>query len=240
MNLSDWQKNWNELGKDDPLWVVLTDPSRKGGKWDPAEFFKTGQDEIAQVLSDVSALRPDLGRKRALDFGCGVGRLSQALAERFDEVDGVDISPSMIAHAQRFNRFAETCRYHVNADSDLRRFPDHHFDFIYSSITLQHIEPRFQKLYVRDFMRVLKPGGVAVFQVLAPGLWRGLVPDLLVSTIRTLKHRGRAFIGMFGLRESALNRILQESSAVILRVDRHGSLPSRWRPRRYYVAKTAA
>ena len=237
MNLDEWQKNWNELGKDDPLWVVLTDPTRKGGKWDPAEFFQTGRDEIAKILSEAAALGPPLAHGRALDFGCGVGRLSQAMAEHFEEVEGVDISPSMIAHAERFNRFPQTCRYHVNSDSDLRRFPDRHFDFIYSSITLQHIEPRFEKLYVQDFIRVLKPEGVAVFQILSPGLWRGMVPESLVAVARRVKHGGKAFIGMFGIRESVMNRLLRDANATVLRLDRHGSLWSRWRSLRYFVTR---
>ena len=39
MNINDSHRNWTELGKDDPLWVVLTDPDKKGGKWTEEEFF---------------------------------------------------------------------------------------------------------------------------------------------------------------------------------------------------------
>ena len=77
MDISDWQKNWNELGKDDPLWVVLTDPAKKGGKWDPSEFFETGRTEIKNMLRELSDKGIELDKTRALDFGCGVGRLSQ-------------------------------------------------------------------------------------------------------------------------------------------------------------------
>lgn len=191
------------------------------------------------MLAQVSSLGIELGGQRALDFGCGVGRLTQALAQHVDEVDGVDISPSMVAHAQQLNRWPHKCRYHVNCRSDLQVFPDDHFDFIYSSITLQHIEPSFAKLYIREFIRVLRPKGVAVFQVATPGLWRGLVPAPLVNAYRKLKYRGRAFICMFGLRESTLNRLLAEAYAAVLRSDRDGKPWQRWRSLRYFVTKPA-
>ena len=48
MDLKQLQKNWDEFGKTDPLWAILTSPDRKGGKWDPEEFF-------AQVMADIRA-----------------------------------------------------------------------------------------------------------------------------------------------------------------------------------------
>src|SRR6266852_2844803 len=180
MNITEWQKNWDDLGKEDPLWVVLTDPARKGGKWTPEQFFETGRAEIERVLNELASKGIQLHRKRALDFGCGPGRLSQALALHFERVDGVDISPSMIGHANRFNQFPDKCHYHVNATGDLALFPSNSFDFIYSTIVLQHIEPRFGKIYLREFIRVLSHGSIAAFQIQSPTLLRGLFHPLLV------------------------------------------------------------
>jgi SAM-dependent methyltransferase len=101
----------------------------------------------------------------ALDFGCGVGRLTQALAPHFVRVYGVDIAPSMIEQAEILNRHGENCRYLLNQSSDLSLFPDAMFDFIYSQIVLQHMAPRYALKYVAEFLRVLRPGGVAVFQL---------------------------------------------------------------------------
>ncbi len=41
---------------------------------------------------------------KALDFGCGVGRLTQALADYFNEVAGVDVSPTMVNKALEYNK----------------------------------------------------------------------------------------------------------------------------------------
>jgi hypothetical protein len=55
----------------------------------------------------------------------------------------------------------------VNARPDLAVLPSLSFDFIYSDIALQHIPPDQSRAYIAEFMRVLKPGGLAVFQLTA-------------------------------------------------------------------------
>ena len=76
MNLTTLQKHWDELGKDDPFWAVLSDPSKTGGRWEPKEFFQTGVTEIASLLEEIAGLNVPFHRGRALDFGCGVGQRS--------------------------------------------------------------------------------------------------------------------------------------------------------------------
>ncbi len=62
------------------------------------------------------------------------------------------------------NRYPNRCTYLVNAGNDLARFPNNHFDLIYSKITLQHMHPRYAARYLREFMRTLSPKGVLIFQ----------------------------------------------------------------------------
>jgi len=165
MELGELQRNWEEFGRIDPLWAILTDPSKKNNRWDPQEFFATGEAEIECLMDHVATLPLSQRRGRALDFGCGVGRLTQALSKYFEQCIGVDIAPSMIELAQEYNRFGDRCQYYVNAADDLRLFEDGRFDFVYSNIVLQHIPPEYSARYIRDFVRVLTPGGMAVFQL---------------------------------------------------------------------------
>lgn len=237
MNLTTLQNHWDQLGKDDPFWAVLTDPSKSGGRWEPKEFFQTGVTQIASLLEETTALNVPVQRGRALDFGCGVGRLSQALAVHFEEVHGVDISPSMLAHANRFNQHAGRCHYHLNAESNLRLFPDQHFDFICSPITLQHIEPVYEKLYLREFFRILRPGGIAAFQVLTAVGWRKLFPDFLTSLYRRVRHGDKAFMSMFGLSEREVLSLLEESKATVLRQQHHPTASPRWLSMNFIAAK---
>ena len=226
MNLREWQDNWDALGKDDPLWVILTDPTKKGGRWDPKDFFATGETEINHLLQELKGKGHAVPKGVALDFGCGVGRLTQALAAHFETVHGIDISPSMIEHANRLNRYPEKVQYHVNGGNRLEAIEDRSVDFIYSNIVLQHIEPRFSKVYVQEFMRVLRPGGLAVFQMIRATLPRKLFPESLVVAYRNMKHKGKPYFGMFGVPEKEIIGIIEEGGGKPLEVKR---TPFTWR-----------
>lgn len=165
MKLEDLQKEWDLLGQKDPLWAVLSHADKAGNRWDLNEFLATGREEIRVILSRMRNLGLETGRYRALDFGCGVGRLSQALCEPFREVTGIDIAASMIAEAGRINRFGARCRYLVNTAGDLGLLQDGQFDFVLSRIVLQHMNPGLSRRYIQEFFRVLAAGGVAVFQL---------------------------------------------------------------------------
>src|SRR5690606_32735946 len=94
------RRQWEALGASDPYWAVLTDPTKRHGKWDKEEFFRTGAREIDGALSRAAAFGMPIRSGIALDYGCGVGRLTRALAERFERVIGVDISAAMLAQAR--------------------------------------------------------------------------------------------------------------------------------------------
>ncbi|MBJ7598370.1 methyltransferase domain-containing protein [Candidatus Nephthysia bennettiae] len=165
MWLEQAKLDWERLGEADPMWAILSDPELTGNRWDRETFFNTGLEEVGHNLRYVMSLGLEIPRDRCLDFGCGVGRLTQALCDYFDRCDGVDIAASMVEGARTFNRHGIRCHYHVNSTGDLRLFEDAQFTFVLSIITLQHIEPLYSKRYVSEFMRVLRPGGIAVFQI---------------------------------------------------------------------------
>lgn len=165
MDLETVKRNWDEFGRRDPLWAILTAPQKRNGGWDRSEFFRTGQLEMADLMRRIESLPIKLARKRALDFGCGVGRVTQALAFYFDECVGVDIAPSMLKLAKRFNKLGSKCKYVLNQSPNLGLFAAGAFDFVYSNIVLQHIKPEFSLAYIREFIRILAPGGLVVFQL---------------------------------------------------------------------------
>ncbi len=159
------RRHWEQFGREDPFWAALTWKDKSDGRWSPDDFFQNGEVVVGNLLDRAAELGIEVPRARALDFGCGPGRLTQALAARFETVDGVDIARSMIANARRFNRHGNRCRYHVNRRGDLRRFGDATFTFVCSLLVLQHMKPGIARGYVREFMRVLAPSGALVFQV---------------------------------------------------------------------------
>jgi SAM-dependent methyltransferase len=204
MNLETLKNNWESLAERDALFAILTDHRRVGGKWNVDEFMATGKAEIETVMHHLSSIRriPDYAGK-ALDFGCGVGRVTQALAPRFTSCVGVDISQQMIDKAKSLNRYAH-CRYVANSAEQLP-FADASFSFIYSNIVLQHVPRRFSTAYLREFVRVLAPGGILVFGVqdsfAAPDVSSLL---LRVRHVLRIRSRIRAAVGVGDMRMHCL------------------------------------
>lgn len=198
-NIQAQKALWEKHGSSDPLWAVLTVPGTEGGRWKAKDFLASGVWEIREVLRYLKSrkLTPKT-KARALDFGCGAGRLSQALAAHFKRVDGVDISGSMLVAAKALKP-KPNVHFHLNATADLKLFKQASFDFIYTSIVLQHIPGELGYGYLKEFLRVLKPGGLLVFQVPERdnvSLWRHWRYELRLRT------RLRELATALGLRQS--------------------------------------
>ena len=225
---------WEGLGRTDPLWAVLSDPSKRGGGWYREEFFSFGEVEIAAVVAHADSLVPHLARTSALDFGCGVGRLTQALARRFTTVVGVDISATMLELAREYDE-KENCQFQLNERDDLSIFDSDTFDLVYSSITLQHIPLVAAQRYIAEFVRVVRPGGLIVFQI--PSRRVGLAAQLkerVPSFIRSLRWSG---IEVHGVRRPNVEETLRTAGASILKIEPDASVGPSWESFRYSATK---
>jgi SAM-dependent methyltransferase len=160
------QREWDELAAVDPLWAILSDPAHRGGRWDVDEFFRTGEADVDRALGRAEQLGRPARRIRALDFGCGVGRVTRALAHRFGEAVGVDLSERMVEQALRLNGDTANAAFLVNAAPDLGQLEDGSFDLVYSRIVLQHLPSLTDVFgYMEEFLRVVRPDGIVVFQL---------------------------------------------------------------------------
>jgi SAM-dependent methyltransferase len=192
--LSEVASRWTELGQRDPMWAALTDREKGDGGWDAQAFLDTGAEEIASVLRRLDELGTPPRRGTALDFGCGPGRLTAALAGAgFQRAIGLDISPTMLATATDLvsqTPVAQRCEFRLNDAPTLAGVPDGTVDLVYTCRVLQHMPPDLAAGYIGDFLRVAAPGGLVVFQLPAepaPGLVGGLVrrlPDPVLTRLR--------------------------------------------------------
>ena len=175
--------NWEGLAKEDALWAILTDPDKKGGAWNEEAFFKTGEIEIENLFDYLSSQQfiPDLNT--AMDFGCGVGRISRALYPKFSKIIGIDASETMIDQAKKLNQaFSDKISFLLNKAPDLSILPDNSISFIYCTIVLQHIPTSNSLKFISEFTRILSPGGILVFQL--------PIKDIRnISTLRRIREK---------------------------------------------------
>jgi SAM-dependent methyltransferase len=224
-SLRELQRNWEGLAQSDPLWAICTDPARRNGNWSREEFFATGENELRMVMECLRSLKLDVAFSgAALDFGCGVGRLTRAMAAYFPQCWGVDISPTMVRLAAEFNHDVPQCRFVLNECDDLRQLEDGRFCFVYTSIVLQHIAPRYAAKYLKELPRVLKPGGILVFQLLdeyrasAAARWRQRLG--LGRRLRGLTSRGNGkfFMDLHCIPECSVRQLIESAGAQVVNV----------------------
>jgi SAM-dependent methyltransferase len=239
--LEQLRETWHALGEDDPLWAILSDPEKRGGRWDADSFFAAGEQEIAAILLHCSALGRPHAHGLAVDFGCGVGRLSRALASRYAQVIGVDISPSMLARARELHVQFPNVRFVENATIGLGFIASGSVDLVYSVITLHHMPARLQLGYIAEFLRVLAPGGVAVFQI-ANGYSRDLrglayrvLPNRLLAPLRRHVHASRVAAELHIVDEAAVVAQISRSAKRVLQVSDFDSAGAGFRSRLFFV-----
>ncbi len=162
MNVHDQMRaEWNSRAREDAHYFVAFGRRDQ----DDEEFFATAAGLVRELESELKRLPPSPSR-RALEIGCGPGRLMRPLSRHFAEIHGVDVSDEMIERARRKLAHTPNAHPHHASGSDLSLFPNDHFDFVYSYAVFQHIPSADVVFsYLRETVRVLKPGGIARLQI---------------------------------------------------------------------------
>ena len=215
MDIDELKRKWDYLGASDPLWAVITDDTKKGNQWNRGEFFETGRVDARAFLALARHLVPGLEIERALDFGCGVGRLTQGHAPFVQKITGVDISGPMISQADALNTFPETVDFQLNTKPDLSLFADETFTYIISHIVLQHVPAAIHRRYVQEFVRVLRAGGVCIFQL----------PEAFADGwgSATFTEDNKDKIDMYGSPQAEVLAMIREAGGRVLRVEDDGA-----------------
>jgi SAM-dependent methyltransferase len=163
------REDWNARAREDAGYYVAFGRRDQ----DDSGFFATATEVINGLEAELR--RIPIGERsgwKALEIGCGPGRLMRPMSRHFVEIHGVDVSDEMIGLAREKLRDLPNAHAHVSNGASLAQFPEESFDFVYSYAVFQHIPSRdvvFQ--YLREIRRVLKTGGLTRLQF--NGLPRG-------------------------------------------------------------------
>lgn len=153
---------WDRRAREDPFYFV--DNRLRYGEPSEEGFWSDGERALDTLLDAVGMrVKPE---DSVVDIGCGVGRLTRALAARAREVWAIDVSPEMLRLAKNHNGGLTNVHWVLGDGESLAPMDDASADGCVSHVVFQHI-PNAEVIlaYVREMGRVLKPGGWAAFQV---------------------------------------------------------------------------
>lgn len=119
--------------------------------------------------------------KDVLDVGCGAGVEVVRFARAGARTTGVDIAESAITLArQNLEQQGLQARLEV-ADGEHLPFPDASFDFVFAHGVVQYTGN--DRAMVAEIHRVLRPGGLAVFQAYNRNSWLNLLSKVMKTPL---------------------------------------------------------
>ncbi|HUS08165.1 MAG TPA: class I SAM-dependent methyltransferase [Bryobacteraceae bacterium] len=158
------REDWNARAQEDANFYVAF--GRRGQ--DTGEFFETGDEIVHGLEWEMKRMPANANRRawRALEIGCGPGRLLKPMSRHFGEIHGIDVSDEMIQRARVNLAGISHAHEHHTTGADLAPFADESFDFVYSYAVFQHIPSEEVVLnYLREAQRVMKPGAILRAQI---------------------------------------------------------------------------
>jgi len=152
---------WSNLGLQNPEHYTCSEQK----SFSKEEFKAIGlRDYQDLIVNDNELWKMIPGRKRVLEIGCGIGRITEFFIEKFEQIFGVDIAKTMIENAKK--RILNP-RYHfLETDGKTLPFPDKMFDLVFSHAVFHHMPSReIIEANFREVLRVLVPNGLFKVQL---------------------------------------------------------------------------
>ena len=240
IDMSKTERTWEHFGKTNPYFAVSTFDKFKNEHLDESalrEFFDSGEAFIERVWKEIETnFETDFLPQKALDFGCGVGRLTLAMAKRCGQVTGIDISEKMLELARnnvdRMNlENVNFVKSEVDCAKDIGEF-----DFIQSFIVLQHIKPKIGEAIFFKIVKMLAQNGIGVVHFTYSNLKSSLAQKIRVKLYRDfpltyklrnfiLKKENNPFMPIYLYDVNRLLNILQENGChkCLIRFSQHGA-----------------
>jgi SAM-dependent methyltransferase len=160
---------WTKLGATHPHWSVLSDDRFAPDKIDRhrREFFQSGAKDRDLLLATLGRLGLlPASYDTLFEFGCGVARVTPFLARSFSQVTACDVSITHVAMAREVLKQEEITNAKIClATASQALGMTERFDIWFSRFVLQHNPPPLMAIILQRAMTLLKPGGIAHFQL---------------------------------------------------------------------------
>ena len=188
-------KEWVFWGRTDPLFGVASRPGKEfrgSSPWTEDEFLEMGRLYFTDVWRQWRQF--GVGSFHCIEIGCGSGRITSQLAQVFDQVTALDVSPEQLARASALlgeNRQRVTL---ARVSSPAIPLPDACSDAVFSCEVFQHFDSDAPfNAYMREAFRVLQTGGTICFQIPVRSVHRASLLALPFRTqlLRLLRLLGR-------------------------------------------------
>lgn len=178
MNEAFWNRIWSDSGL--PPWGPMED----------------------EILAELRREIPSIERASILDAGSGSGRISARLAEAGAQLTLIDSAPAALDMARKILAASGLSAEVRQGDIRTLPFPDRTFDVIWNAGVLEHYSEEGQVAILRQFRRVLRPGGriltfnpyarclfyrLGMWQMQRSGQW-----DIAEEPVHTLRLAGEA------------------------------------------------
>lgn len=116
--------------------------------------------DVCQSAAAACTVKFGGDTQRVLDFGCGWGRITQLLSLHFEPANilGGDVMDAALNHCRESGVNATFHKLHFWPPSPIQ---DESIDFIFAYSVFSHLSEDNSDAWVREFARILKPGGMA-------------------------------------------------------------------------------
>jgi ubiquinone/menaquinone biosynthesis C-methylase UbiE len=197
------RRDWDERARKNAFHYIAS--WRK--EWDLAAFLASGEEDYQRLVAPILARCGIAASGEVMvELGCGAGRMTQNFARRFGHVLALDLSAEMLQRARQIHGQQKNILWLRVSGADLRCLASDSTDFVFTYLVLQHLPNEGLVFsYVREMLRVLRPGGAFLFQFngshqptmnLRGRLAWGVVDTLWAAQLLRLSRATASFLGL--------------------------------------------
>lgn len=163
MNKTDaMRRDWDDRARRDAFHYIASWKQ----DWDINSFLASGERDHATLVSPVlERCGVSAHGEVMVELGCGAGRMTPSFARGYKRVLALDLSAEMLQRARQIHVGQQNILWLRVGGADLACLASASADFVFSYLVLQHLPTEELVFgYIREFLRVLRPGGAFLFQ----------------------------------------------------------------------------